>query len=644
LDITLKPHAKTTALAGLCIILAGHALSCGSSDPAAAAPGAGSGGSGHAGAGGSPHDAGPIRNGNVVVWTQPISTKVQPSTAVGSSGEVVVEAPRDAYESYEVVVHAQGGRVDDVTVEPGDLTDGVGHVLAASNIELFREYYVDLSGVDGLTGNVPVPDRSPTADARIPDPLLPMKDPYGGKPLGQPFSVPEGENQVVWVDIHVPRDTVAGAYSGAISVSAGGEKVASVPVTVVVRDVVLPDMRSVRTYFPMRGGELIRYHRGIYDCDGGSCYLEWYDSSRELVKRYEELAHAHRIDTGQNFVRLPDDCTPASDWSEYDAAIAPYMDGSYWADGVPSTRLDTPFSPGASYGLEGDCTQSQYVAVAKAWADHLRSKGWWERAVAFSVDEPEPDQYDAIARNSGWLQQADPGWKAHVLLTEAPRADNIDVLGPAVGVFAVPPKNYDSWMDSPESGYLGRAEWPGLIAQGTQLWFYESNSNLPPFPTLSSNTLDALEPRIFMWGSWFEHASGFLFWSIDAWPSDESAWGPNVVFGKFGDGILLYPGNHDGTADAALGSPPDVEVDGPIPSYRLKVLRDGLQDWALFRLAEDKGLGEMVRDRMKEVYSRLGGCTYQGCVEPDGGFFWKTDAAAMARIRHEVMDALEAAR
>jgi hypothetical protein len=113
-----------------------------------------------------------------------------------------------------------------------------------------------------------------------------------------------------------------------------------------------------------------------------------------VVKRYEELAHAHRMDTGLSFMPEPETsgaCGAPTDWTAYDAAVAPYLDGSYFADGVPSTRLDVPFSPGVDWGWEADCTEAQYTALAAAWAGHLAARGWLSRAIAYAYDEPPPE-------------------------------------------------------------------------------------------------------------------------------------------------------------------------------------------------------------------------------------------------------------
>jgi hypothetical protein len=85
-------------------------------------------------------------------------------------------------------------------------------------------------------------------------------------------------------------------------------------------------------------------------------------------------------------------------------------------------------------------------------------------------------------------------------------------------------------------------------------------------------------------------------------------------------------------------------MDGPVPSYRLKMVRQGLQDWALFRLADTKGLTSTVQTQMKAVYSQLGGCTYSGCPTDPDGFFWKTDEATMNAIRETVAQAIVTAQ
>ena len=580
--------------------------------------------------------------GTLSVWTQGVSRKIQPTTRPGTEASVAVATYRDAWVSWQLVVYGKGGFLEQVTVAmDGDLSDGMGHTLTKDNVTLFREQFIDLGGLASNTGNLPVPASSPTHDTNVPDPLVPLVDPYTGANAGQPFDVAGQSNQPVFIDVHVPAGTPAGTYTGTLHVAASRGMDATVPLSVTVWDLDLPDMRSVATHVKMSITNLGDYHAGL-SSGGGPAYLE-------MTKRYEELAHAHRIDTGQQLLpEIVNQCAipSASDWASFDAAMSPYMDGTYFSDGVASSYFDAPFSPGENFGIDGACgpgapaaSQTTYAAISRAWADHLKSKGWFAPSIVYAFDEPlaalNPQATLAgIAQGSAWLQAGDTTWKPHVMDTVSPTAKTIGQLGPALGIFTVALPLYDDWAGG--DAYYGRKEWPALLAQGETLWFYTGNAVLPPYPTISTDTLDGFEPLIMLWGSWYEKGSGFLYWDVTSWDQG-NPWGPENAFYLPGDGVMIYPGNHDGVVSPA-GSPGDVAIDGPIPSYRLKILRQGLQDWALFRLADQRGLTSLVQQQVATVYTQFGGCA--NCPLPSSGFYWKTDDAAMAKVREAVVQAI----
>ncbi len=582
------------------------------------------------------------------VWTISPATKVQPTTLPGTQKSITLEGARQSYASYQIIVTASSA-LTNVNLTASSLSDNAGHSLLASNLTFFCEVFIDYTGVvESEPGSQPVPKNSPTHDGRVPDPLIPFFDPYTpGRGVGAPFDVGTGQNQPVWLDIYIPAGTPPGVYNGMITATANLETPVIIPIALTVWNLTLPDMNSITTHFTMHTDEAItNYHGGTSACSGSSCYLDWNKpKARTIVKRYEELLHDSRISVEPNFVYDPQgtSCVPPSDWSTYDAAMQPYLDGSYWNDGVPSSWIPTPFTPGANWGIDANCTKAQYRAIGSAWSSHLKAKGWFNKAIAYALDEPDSSSFPAIAAQSSVLQSSDPAWKAHIMDTTAPKPSNVGILNPALGIYTVPPSGYDRWGLDPTTPAAnipyGRSNWPSLFAQGIQLWFYESIAQGAPYPTFAVNTLLGYEPLILLWGSWYEKATGFLYWDTTAWTAN-SPWGQNIAWGKSGDGVLLYPGNHDG-ALSPIGSPAGVSIDGPVPSYRLKMVRQGLQDWALFRLADQHGLTAYAQSQVATVYGQMGGCEWQGCPPKlNGQFFWITDEALVQQVRHNIAMAI----
>jgi hypothetical protein len=79
-------------------------------------------------------------------------------------------------------------------------------------------------------------------------------------------------------------------------------------------------------------------------------------------------------------------------------------------------------------------------------------------------------------------------------------------------------------------------------------------------------------------------------------------------------------------------------MDGAIPSLRLKMVRTGLEDWALFKLASQHGLGDMAHTEVAKAYNQMGGCEWQGCNPP--AWYWKTDYAILSEVRRTIAQAL----
>ncbi|MBN2496329.1 MAG: DUF4091 domain-containing protein [Deltaproteobacteria bacterium] len=571
------------------------------------------------------------------VGVAPATRKILPQAPAPSEREIVLHAARGEWEAFQIAIRDAGGAAG-VDVHLGDLCAEDGACIPAGQARLYRELFVEVL--------VPSPagvSRHERLPGPYPDPLVPLRDPYAATDvaLGAPFDLGAGETGVIFADLHVPLDAAAGTYRGSARVEASGGREAEIAVVLNVWDFEIPARKTVATAFGIVEGWIRHYHGGP-DGDPAAGY-------QAIVDRYFDEMHAHRIDP--TYLHGPLDFRfdaqgrlEPVDWSAYDDALRPWLDGSRFADGVGVTRFDVHrFKPGRG---AGDLTEAQYVQAAAALAEHLDSLGWWDRTYVYAIDEPwleDPEAaYAAIDRDTDLLFSASELWRGHVLVTgpfEPSIAGKVGIWCPDTIMYA---DWYFCWDPRP-----GWDTYTQRLALGEELWFYVCRTDLPPYAAYDIDTAIGYEPRIVKWGAWFERASGFLYWSVNNWV-DRDPW---HVLGDFanepdarnGNGFLLYPGDHDGTADGR-GSPPGVAVDGPVPSYRLKQIRDGLEDWELFRLACELGAEDFVRQQVRRTYRRFGEFAwFEDCTDPDDPYTycpenqpWTLDEEVLLDARWQV--------
>jgi hypothetical protein len=568
------------------------------------------------------------------VGVAPATRKVLPDTPFPTETAAYLRAARNEWEGVQLVVRGDGP-LTGLDVTAGALQHcQIDATLPADGIRLYREVFLDIEQPSPIS--VTYHER---VAGRYPDPLVPLRDPHDpGAPAGAPFDLDEGEVAVVFVDVYVPADAEPALYQGTLTVTADGEEAVAVPLSVTVWPFELPASRSMATSYGFSDNQIRKFHGGP---DGDPP-----DGYQEIVDRYIEELHVHRIDRTNvggslDFEFDDEGALLPVDWSEYDAAVGPYLDGSRFADGVGVNRFNVGrFRPGA--GL-GSWTEDQYAQAAAAFAEHLDDNGWWDHAYVYSTDEPWLNggeaTYEQIHEDAQRLFAASELWRGHILVTSAyyPTVDgDIGIWCPVTPMFA------DYFY--PEGWYEDAAFYSARPDE--ELWFYACNANLPPYAGYDIDAAIGYEPRIVKWGAWMEGASGFLYWRTNYWVADDpwNEWanwdyfGP--LFSRNGDGFLLYPGDHDGSA-GGLGSPADVALDGPIPSYRLKQVRDGMEDWELFALCTDLGGGDYAREQVGRAYVRFGDSFVEGCGDDPNTYCpddqpWTLDEELLTEVRENI--------
>ncbi len=553
---------------------------------------------------------------------------------------------RNEWESFQVVIRTEG-TLTGVNAAMTDLAGPSDSVIPASAAHLYREWFLKIENPSGGGISVKNHMREP---GLYPDPLIPFVDPYSEtpNPVGAPFDIGVNDNglAVVFVDIHIPDQALPGTYLGTLAVTAEGQDPIAIPVELAVWELDMPNEKNIGTAFRMSDSQVRRYHGGP---DEGATSADF----DRILKNYYVAAQDHRIDpTGfkgpVDFQFDGDGVLLPVDWTAYDAYMAPYIDGSYFPNGVGVARFDVGmFGPGRGRTMDDE----QYKQAAAALANHLDQKGWWHKAWVYSKDEPwltkpleDPSVAEQnmmnVANDSRLLVESSDLWKGHILVT----GPKFDLAAEWVGIWCPVQPMYDSWFWT-EDDYPGRGDYDAHVAGGGELWFYNCNGNMPPYPGYDIDTTIGYEPRILKWGSWYEGATGYLYWRLlywgdfDPWVEWQDIPGFGPFFARNGDGLLMYPGDGDGTfADAR--TPEFLSLDGPIVSYRMKQIRDGLEDWEMFIMAEKAGIGDWVKTEIGKVYRRFGNFMELDCErlnyycpedEP-----WTLDEGALLQVRSRI--------
>jgi hypothetical protein len=256
---------------------------------------------------------------------------------------------------------------------------------------------------------------------------------------------------------------------------------------------------------------------------------------------------------------------------------------------------------------------------------HLNGKGWLEGAYVL-IDESSPETYATIRRFAEAVRAMPHARRLRLIHSSnhptAPYAMRISggtegplMLEGAVDVFM--PENNDHFNDWPEDDI-----WPADRGPRPTHWVYFVETDLLDLPHAGVST--ELLPLKCRWlGAEGMYIWGSFIWSM-AYPRREGtplgggAWGPIT-------NPWINPNYHHGQGLLSFFYPPDPR--GPAkepspkltPSYRLALLRDGLQDNALWRIvqagSDDAGQNVRVEPSLRDQLAEQLNATFINPVQ-----------------------------
>jgi hypothetical protein len=548
------------------------------------------------------------------VWPLGPMVKVKPTDGPPASAQagVVLAAARNEFEPFQLVVRAEGSALSSVDVELSDLRGPRGAVLSADRAAIYLERFLTItrrSSIEGGTGEWP-------------DALVPRVDRYAHERRNAfPFQVAAGRSQPVWLELYVPLGTPPGTYSGTVRVTAAGVAASMLPVTLRIWSFDLPSTSSLPTTFGLNGLGALKEHRGRYTND---------DELRALTGIYARGALLHRLSTHGGTMAPPNGTRRADggfdvDWTFYDGEVGPLLEGQVLGPGDPLTGAR---ATSVELRLPTGSDAETRAALVREWVRHFKQKGWFERLYHYLWDEPRPADFASVAAGGRVLRQADPTVPTLVTTRyDRSLADVVSIWCPVVNCVDEKP-GADRFCPSPG---VPRDTYAGEMQKGKRLWWYQScgshgcdvvgGSYFTGWPSYVVDA-DAVAHRIMEWLTWRYRVGGELYFNTnEAYGRGVDPWSDLLMHGGNGDGTLFYPGTPE-----RIGGRTDI----PIESIRLKLIREGLEDYEYFHLLAQAGAGAFADRRVERVAEK----TYR----------WARDPAVLEAARREMGEELDRRR
>ena len=539
-------------------------------------------------------------------WTTHALEKIRPMDSIPDDLTHSIElwAARNEFEPFQIVLRTEGQDLTGVDIEVTDLAGPKGTIPAKTNVTIFFETYINLKAPSSIEG----------AAGDWPDPLIPRIDRFTGEKRNAfPMRLAAGRNQTVWIDVYVPLSTPPGEYTGSVLITLDGAVYAAAPLTLHVWSFALPSTSSLKTSFGFNGVAALKQHFGKYTNDR--------DILR-LVQTYQKSALLHRISIHGGSMIPPRIASGGTDidWSAYDNEIGPFLDGTVFTgnDPLPGAKATT-----ADLRLPPELTDEQNLPYYRQWIQHFREKGWLERLFHYLRDEPRVETYRNVAAKGRAAHRADPAVRNLVTVALNRELQGaVDIWVPLINCFGRKPGFPPFCEQSAPREAYGRE-----LASGKGLWWYQScashGCNIigdEYFRGWPSYMIDAspVAGRIFQWLAWKYGIEGELYFSMnEAFGRAGDPWDSVSLFGGNGDGTLFYPGR-----PARIGGASDI----PIESIRLKLIREGLEDYEYLYLCSRLGLTELAGSSSKRIASHI----YQ----------WDHSPETLYALRRKMGDAL----
>lgn len=459
-----------------------------------------------------------------------------------------------------------------------------------------------------------------------PDPLIPVKhntvdDPADSQLIEfeKPVIVPSFKNRSFFLEVYYPSHTQSANVNISIGILLSDNQKYNLNLCIDTWNFDLPGESSIATACGFSKNIMIKMHKELSESQ--------FDSEK-LYMDYLHLLAKHRVFAQSNISkRIPykrdKNGIPVFDFSEFDAITGRLLDGNLFPDVPPATSFSFPRP---QKGLNSD----ELFLYYRILSSHLKKNGWFARMFYHLPDEPLSREYSELKQIADKLKAADSGIKILVTEPYTVKLDSyidmwcvdIPFLGdsvPFTPLFFKGSKPHMDWQYS----------YPSFIYKsqkraGKEIWLYTcASAQAFDYPNLFIDS-SAQYHRSIPWLMYRYGITGFLYWNLissytpGANPRDNQHKAASSIASSNGDGNLLFPGY------------PELDYINnhiPVPSLRLKILRDGFEDYEYLEMIKKLISSEKADYFCRKILKH--------------SLIWEHDTAKLRDIRHQLGGMIE---
>jgi hypothetical protein len=451
----------------------------------------------------------------------------------------------------------------------------LSHVTAtviqlSKNLDLFsKNTFVGFVGYTRVGRPLPNPskDRLNPVSGFYPDPIFDTTS----------MDIRNFTTQPIWITVNIPDAFPPGDYIGLLTIK-GKIGVQNFSLnrrfTVRVYNVSINKTSLwVTNWFGLGKNQLKQLSGGKDSVEFSGNYWKWLHVVAKKMKDYDQNVIMTPVFSLTGITVNKDKFS--FDFSKFDQFVQTFIDegtlgriegghiggrmGNWYAQfGVYTPYLKNDSLKFKNIAVTDGEAQNFYRQFIPALVSHLKEKGWDKIYLQHVCDEPEPGNEKTYADIASYIKSIAPEIKLIDAVHSHGVNNTVDVWVPELEMYD---SNYDFYTDRKNAG--------------NEVWFYTC---LAPQGDYANRFIELplIKTRILHWINFRFGATGYLHWGWDFWSDNclEETSGiipeaGNIMPG--GDAFITYPGN------------------GKIlSSIRLEAMRDGIVDYELLKMLEEK--------------------------------------------------------